>query len=137
MYNSNGWNAALNGNNNDNNYYNRGYFGQLPRYELVKVNGEAGAKAFRMGPNSNTILADASNPNLLWLVQTDGAGYLTATPLDVQIHQDKPQPSIFDLDERIKRLEEMYEFNNRSSKQPKKQRQSNNAAANEPVDIAD
>lgn len=95
-----------------------------PHYQIVKVNGQAGARAFQMAPNSSLFLADANNPNLIWLVQTDGAGYLTTTPLDVKIHQDAPQPSILSLEERIKHLEEMYErLDNGFSKQPKKQRQ--------------
>jgi hypothetical protein len=43
-----------------------------------------------MAPNSSIFLADATNPNLIWLVQTDGAGYSTSTALDVSIHQEKP-----------------------------------------------
>ena len=85
MYNNEGWNWNPNMNPYMNmpNNYNR----QSPRYEIVKVNGQAGAQAFQMAPNSSIFLADATNPNLIWLAQTDGAGYLTATPLDVSIHQ--------------------------------------------------
>ena len=95
-----------------------------PHYQIVKVNGQAGTRSFQMAPNSSIFLADSNNPNIIWLVQTDGAGYLTATPLDVQIHQEAPQPSINNLEERIKHLEEMYErLDSGFSKQPKKQRQ--------------
>ena len=102
------------------------------RYEIIRVSGEDSARSFRMAPNSETFLADTSDPHRLWLVQTDGAGYLTCTPLDVDIHKEQPMPTILDLDNRIKHLEEMYEqqFNSRSSKQYKKQR-SNDAAATE------
>lgn len=79
-----------------------------PHYEIIKVNGEQGARAFNMGPNSNCFLADTTNPNLIWLAQTDGAGYLTVTPLDVNVHTVKPQPDINALEERIKHLEDMY-----------------------------
>ena len=125
MYNSNGingWNVPNNYGNQPFNMYSR----QLPRYELPKVNGEQGARMFQMAPNSTTILADNTNPNLLWMVQTDGAGYLTVTPLDVYIHQAQPQVSVSDLEARVKHLEELYDrFNSGSSKQSKKQRQSN------------
>ena len=99
-----------------------------PHYEIVKVNGEAGARAFSMAPNSSLFLADATNPNIIWLVQTDGAGYLTPTPLDVSLHQEKPQPNVSDLEQRIKHLEDMYEqLNSGFSKQPKKQPRANTA----------
>ena len=109
--------------NNGNGFLNTYSRPMLPHYEIVKVNGEAGARAFQMAPNSNLFLADATNPQLIWLVQTDGAGYLSATPLDVCLHQEKPQPDISSLENRIKHLEEAYEqFNSGLNKQPKKQR---------------
>ena len=99
-----------------------------PHYEVIKVNGEAGANNFQMAPNSSQILLDNTNPNLIWLVQTDGAGYLTASPYDVFPHQVQPQINVNDLAERVKHLEEMYaNFNSGSTKQSKKQR--NNVAA--------
>ena len=109
-----------------------------PRYEIVKVNGEAGARAFQMAPNSSLFLADTTNPNLIWLVQTDGAGYLTATPLDVSIHQEKPQPTVSSLEERIKHLEDMYEqLNSGFGKQPKKQRQQQQPVVEQSTNAAD
>lgn len=121
MYNSNGWNFPNTYPFQQYNTYNR----QLPHYELIRVNGEQGAKSFQMAPNSTTILADSTNPNLLWMAQTDGAGYLTITALDAFIHQNQPQPSVTDLEARVTHLEELYDrFNSGSSKQPKKQRQS-------------
>lgn len=64
---NNTWGSALNSNNNNNNFnYGRPNF--LPHYEIIKVNGEAGARAFQMGPNSSMFLADATNPNIVWLV---------------------------------------------------------------------
>ena len=110
-----------------------------PHYEIVKVNGEAGARAFTMAPNSSLFLADATNPNIIWLVQTDGAGYLTPTPLDVSLHQEKSQPNVSDLEERIKHLEDMYEqLNSGFSKQPKKQhtKQQQQPVSDRPVDTA-
>lgn len=105
------------------NQFNRNYQ-PLPHYEIVKVNGEAGAKSFQMAENSSIFLADATNPNIIWMVQTDGARYSTATPLDVKIHQDAPPPNYNDLEERVKRLEDMYgQFNSGSNKQTKKQQQ--------------
>lgn len=113
MYEMNGWNNGWMPNNMQFNNYQR----QLPHYEIVKVKGEAGSRAFQMAPNSSIFLADETNPNLIWLVQTDGAGYLTSTPLDVTVHQEAPQPSLSNLEERIKHLEDMYDkFNSGFSK---------------------
>lgn len=109
--------------------FSRGF---APHYEIVKVNGEAGARSFQMGPNSSIFLADATNPNLIWLVQTDGAGYLTPIPLDVTIHQDKQQTS---LEDRIKHLEDMYEqLNSRFNKQPKNNKQPKQPISEQSVD---
>lgn len=102
----------------------RGYnMYSLPHYEVVRVNGEAGANNFQMAPNSSTILVDNTNPNLIWLVQTDGAGYLTAIPYDVMPHQVQPQINLNELADRVKHLEDIYaNFNSGSTKQSKKQR---------------
>ena len=133
---NNTWGSALNSSNNNNNFnYGRPNFS--PHYEIIKVNGEAGARAFQMGPNSNMFLADATNPNLIWLVQTDGAGYSTATPLDVSIHQTEQQATYSSLEERVKHLEDMYEqLNSGFSKQPKKQhtKQQQQSISDRPVD---
>ena len=78
----------------------------LQRQELIRVNGENGAKAYQMGPNSSALLLDESAP-LVWLVQTDGAGYKTAVPYSISPYQSQPEPDYFSLEERIKRLEDM------------------------------
>jgi hypothetical protein len=78
----------------------------LPRQEIIRVNGENGAKAYQMAPNSSALLMDESAP-LVWLVQTDGAGYKTAVPYTIAPYQSQPAPDLNDLEDRIKRLEEM------------------------------
>lgn len=50
----------------------------LPKMEVVKVNGENGARAYSMGPNSSALLLDESGL-MIWLVTTDGAGYKRAS----------------------------------------------------------
>ena len=105
-----------------------------PHYEIIKVNGEAGARAFQMAPNSDLLLADATNPNVIWLVQTDGAGYLSATQLNVTFPQVKTSADFSTLEERIKSLEEKYEqLNSGFSKSAKKQRNSQ-SNAEQPTD---
>lgn len=45
---------------------------QRPKQEVVKVNGENGARAFPMSANSSALLLDESG-TIVWLVTTDGA----------------------------------------------------------------
>ena len=79
---------------------------QLQRTEIIRVNGENGARAYQMAPNSSALLLDESAP-LVWLVQTDGAGYKTATPYTIAPYQAAPAPDLGSLEGRVKRLEEM------------------------------
>ena len=76
-----------------------------PRQEVVKVNGEPGARAYPMGPNSSALLLDVSG-QIVWAVTTDGAGYKTVAPYDIAPHQDAPAPDFGSLEARIARLEE-------------------------------
>ena len=76
------------------------------RMEIIRVNGEGGARAYQMPPNSNALLLDEANP-LVWLVQTDGAGYKTVTPYTITPYQTAPAPDLGSLEQRIARLEGM------------------------------
>ena len=76
------------------------------RMEIIRVNGEGGARAYQMPPNSNALLLDEVNP-LVWLVQTDGAGYKTVTPYTITPYQTAPAPDLGLLEQRITRLEGM------------------------------
>lgn len=49
-----------------------------PRYEVIQVNGENGARAFAMAPNSSALLMDATAP-IVWLCTTDGVAIPGAT----------------------------------------------------------
>lgn len=73
------------------------------RQQIVRVNGMGGAQAFQMMPNSSALLLDENGP-LLYLAQTDGAGYKTITTFKIEPYTPEPQN---DLEARIKRLEEM------------------------------
>lgn len=84
------------------NYYNP----YMVKSEVVKVNGRNGAEAYQMAPNSSALLLDETAP-LVWLVQTDGAGYKTCTPFDIKIHEEKNV--LQDIQERLARLEKAYE----------------------------
>ena len=75
-----------------------------PRYEVIQVNGENGARAFAMAPNSSALLMDATAP-IVWLCTTDGAGYLTVSPFSIAPYQPEKPVDVKTLEERIERLE--------------------------------
>ena len=89
-----------------NNSYNNQTANLQQECHAVRVNGEPGARSYMLPPNSDAVLIDTS-ASMVWLVQTDGAGYKTLTPYDVSPHEDpKPDESIKKLEDRIARLEE-------------------------------
>lgn len=58
------------------------------RQEVVRVNGQNGANAYQMAPNSSILLLDETAP-IIWLKTTDGASYptvtgYTITPIETQ-----------------------------------------------------
>ena len=87
---------------------NQPFMPQMPAapQQVTRVNGENGARAYQIGPNSSAMLLDESG-TLVWLITTDGAGYKTATPYDITPHQAAPAPDYGSLEKRIKRLEDM------------------------------
>ena len=90
----------------------------IPQQQIVKVHGKSGADTYQMAPNSSALLLDESAP-IIWLAQTDGAGYKTLTAYDIQIHKDVPPIDVNSLEQRISRLEEMMtrESNTTNAKQ--------------------
>lgn len=74
--------------------------------EVIKVNGENGVDAFQMGANCSALLLDISAP-IVWLVQTDGAGYKSKTPYDITPHASEEEVQYKSLEDRITRLEEV------------------------------
>ena len=114
--------------NNTNNMFNN----TLPQYNIVQVNGENGANAFQMGPNSQILLLDETAP-IVWFVQTDGAGYKTVTPYTITPYK-APQPvDLHSLEDRLTALEEKVNAQSHfgTSKPAKKQQSPNpNESAN-------
>ncbi len=76
-----------------------------PSQQIIRVNGENGAKAYSMAPNSSVLLLDESAP-IIWLKQTDGAGYPNLTPYKIEPYTPEPQPDMHDVLARLKRLED-------------------------------
>lgn len=101
-----------------------GQYPQTPkRTEIIHVNGQNGAQAFQMLPNSQALLLDDTAP-LIWLAQTDGAGYKTVTPYTIAPYQPEPEIDLKALDERLRKLEEVMnnaKSNASSSKKSTKQ----------------
>lgn len=81
-------------------------------FQITKVNGENGAKAFQMPPNSSIILLDESNPKV-YIKETDGASYpklsvyklVPDTDTEIKEENDKSKDQIKKLEERIAVLE--------------------------------
>lgn len=96
-------------------FYNNPYGGYPQQMSVLRVNGENGARALRLMPNSSALALDINAP-IVWLCQTDGAGYNTVMPYKIEPIKQTPQES---LEDRIKRLEDRYESYLRSNaKQP-------------------
>lgn len=74
--------------------------------QVVRVNGENGARAYGIGANSSALLLDESG-TLVWLVTSDGAGYKTVAAYDIVPHKEQPAKEYTDLETRVKRLEDM------------------------------
>ena len=87
--------------------------------QIIKVHGRQGAETYNMSPNSSVLLLDETEP-IVYLAQTDGAGYKTITAYDIQIHQELPPVDTRSLEQRITKIEEMLnESNHTSTKQGK------------------
>ena len=102
-----------------NNYQNPFFsmYGLTPQYtpqpamqtapqQVVRVNGENGARTYQIGANSSALLLDESGL-MVWLVTSDGAGYKTVQAYDITPHQATPAPDFGSLEDRIKKLEDI------------------------------
>lgn len=79
----------------------------VQREEITRVNGREGANAYQMGANSSKLMLDETAP-ILWLAQTDGAGYKTLSAFDITPHQQAKQIDLSSIEKRIERLEQIY-----------------------------
>ena len=86
---------------------------QTPRrFEITHVHGEPGIDALQMAPNCEGLFLDDTAP-LVWLVQTDGAGYKTKTPFEIKPYEAPKPVDMNDLLSRIQRLEGMVNESNK------------------------
>lgn len=81
-----------------------------PAQQVVRVNGEPGARAYQIGANSSALLLDESG-TMVWLVTSDGAGYRSVSAYDITPHQAAQAPDFGTLENRIARLEEIVNGN--------------------------
>lgn len=79
-----------------------------PQIQVVRVNGEEGAKAFRLPPNSSILLLDETAP-IVWLKMTDGAGYPTLSPYSIAPIKREKAPTPEQTNDRFSKLEEKLE----------------------------
>ena len=84
-------------------YYPQNY---PQKTEIIRVNGRNGGEMYQMAPNSEALLLDTSAP-IIWLAQTDGAGYKTLTPYTITPYQPEPEIDVKSLNDRLTRLEKM------------------------------
>lgn len=82
--------------------------------QICRVNGENGARAYQMAPNSSALLLDENAP-IVWLAQTDGAGYKTVAAYEIKPYEPKPAPDLDDIVTRLTRLEEKINESDNSS----------------------
>lgn len=82
------------------------YPNTIKRTEIIHVNGQNGAQAFQMMPNSQALLLDDTAP-IVWLAQTDGAGYKTVTPYSITPYQPEPEIDLKEIDKRLTKIEEV------------------------------
>lgn len=92
---------------------------QVQPTQVVRVNGENGARAYQIGANSSALLLDESGL-MIWLVTSDGAGYKSVSAYDITPHQATPAPDYGTLESRLqtveKKIEEM--ITNGTSRNP-------------------
>lgn len=104
----------------------------LPRYNIIQVNGQKGAETLQMAPNSKVLLLDETDP-LIWFVQTDGAGYKTVTPYSITPYQPAPPVDLNSIEQRLSALEE--KINAKSYNGTNKQRKQNSRAEQSNVSV--
>lgn len=74
--------------------------------DVVKASGRGGAETYQLPPNSSALLLDTTAP-IVWLVQTDGAGYKSLVAYDITLHEEELVVDNYkSLEERITKLEE-------------------------------
>lgn len=103
-------------------------YNSVMQSRVAEVNGINGANAYQLAPNSSVLLLDSQKP-IVYLKQTDGAGYGTVNAFDLVEHKDESTKNFENIDERLKRLEQMI-YEQTVTEQPKSSQQPNEQSAN-------
>ena len=61
---------------------------QGPRMQIEQVNGKESAYAYNIGPNSSTLLADATQAKI-WMITTDSSGYKMVKGFKIEPDDDE------------------------------------------------
>ena len=80
----------------------------MGRQEVIRVNGENGARAYNLPPESSVLLLDNNAP-VIYLKITDGAGYPSITAYEISPLMSKEEKNNTKLDEIDKRLSKIEE----------------------------
>lgn len=76
-----------------------------PAQNVIRVNGENGARALNLPPRSSALALDEGAP-IVWLITSDDAGYRTVKPYSITEYRPEPVIDINSLADRITRLED-------------------------------
>ena len=80
----------------------------LPAQQIPQANGKASIDMIRLAPNSSVLIADTTAP-IVWRCVSDSLGNVTAEPFDISPHKDEEQIIKESIEERLSRLENIYE----------------------------
>jgi hypothetical protein len=76
----------------------------LPQQQVVTVAGAESLAQIQLAPNSSMLVMDQGAP-VVYLVQSDGVGKVTATAYDIAPHKAKEQIERESMDARLSALE--------------------------------
>lgn len=94
--------------------------------QVVRVNGENGARAYSLPPNSSSLLIDEKDA-IVYLITTDGAGYKTVMAYAITPIEHEAPAGYGELLKRIEKLEGIVNESNASTTKQKQPGKSNNA----------
>lgn len=78
----------------------------INQQQIIRVNGENGARAYQLAPNSSALLLDETAPKI-FLIQTDGAGYKSISRYKLEPCEEEKPVNMADYEARLQRLEEI------------------------------
>lgn len=75
-----------------------------PQQQVLHVSGKEGLNALRLAPDSSALVLDDTAP-LVWLCQTDSAGYMTQAPYSIAPYVEPEPIDLNALNARLEKLE--------------------------------